>query len=592
MVYANSMSQSRAFSFIDLLSRHLQTHWRRLFPAILTSVLTLPAHAQVVGSAQLSLSVEAGIGTLNGQPISLQLPPRNIGGRIMLPLRETLQLLGQPFTDGFPLSIGQMTIDNQLNVAFPSEQAKGGVVSVDGTLYISARLLAEALGGYLSLDSSGKVMTLTAVRGGGNPLLPQARFSTDKQVYAPGEKIIYTEYSFDPDGTDITSRRWNGKEDAFFREGTYQISLQVTNSRGARSTPTTRTIQVEGTAIDTPLSYALKYAETGESFVDNNILSYPALPLQPVYTESFPLIFSDSPEAPTTSGILYQDSLKGRARLLAYHLNNLGKPARLYITARNTDNFPIDITTERMGETAPTRIESQLGQATLLEYFAHTGQHSLHLEPGEQAALYASPTLSNGAGVNVLQEIVSSGQVELTFAMLEETWPPTIQVLQQVPYLPSDGKHQRGTFPNAVRKMRTMLSALPARLIIGDGSLDPALEGIDKLTGQPQRLSGNYGVLYDLEIYGARNTAIAFSPRGGLYRGAMHIEDGALNQTIKLPRIGNALLPDQPVLLWRPTSDRLNIDFIPASGSNLPISLIFYRGAASNQYGLHKTYQP
>ena len=126
-----------------------------------------------------------------------------------------------------------------------------------------------------------------------------------------------------------------------------------------------------------------------------------------------------------------------------------------------------------------------------------------------------------------------------------------------------------------------------------DFQVDPVVLGTDRLTGQPMRLSGNYGVLYDLEVNGAAGTAVALSPRGGLYRGAMNIVDGPITQAIKLPRTGNALLPDQPVMLWRPLSDQLNIDFIPASGSNLPVSLVFYRARPQlGQGGGLKTYQP
>ena len=159
--------------------------------------------------------------------------------------------------------------------------------------------------------------------------------------------------------------------------------------------------------------------------------------------------------------------------------------------------------------------------------------------------------------------------------------------------MPLDGRHQRGTFPGAVRSLRVSLSQLPARLVIGDGQLDPALTGVDRLTGQPMRLLGNYGLLYDLEVTGTAGTAVALSPRGGLYRGAMNIVDGPLSQTIKLPRTGSAVQPNQPVLLWRPKTNRLKIDFIPASGSNLPISLVFYPAQTGAGYGgTVKTYQP
>ena len=551
--------------------------------------------AQYVGSVQLTLNVDQTLGEANGQPVTLPLPPRNVGGRLMVPLRETADALAQPVTlVGGQLQIGQLLVNPAAGQAWLSGAAQeaGNVAVVGGAVYVSARLLADGLGANFTADGAGRSVTITALRSGGNPLAPQARFSTDKVVYAPGERVIYTEYPFDPDGANITARRWSGKQDVFFQPGTYAVSLQVTNSRGVQSEPFTRTIRVQGAAVDTPLGYALKYSELGDAISDPQVLSYPTVVAQPAERENFPLLFSDSPEAPSQSGVLYQDTVAGRARLLAYHLNALGKPARLYVMARNVEARPVQVRTERQGETAPTRVEGQLGQVTLLDYFASTADHTLTLAPGEMAAVYASPTLSAGSGVNVLQDLTTTGRVELTFLMLEDGLPPTLQVLQQLPYLPADGRHQRGTFPEAVRALRVNLTRLPARLVIGDGLVDPAITGVDRLTGQPMRLSGNYGVLYDLEVNGTAGTAVALSPRGGLYRGAMNIQDGTVNQTIKLPRTGNAIAPNQPVLLWRPATNRLNIDFVPASGSSLPVSLVFYPARLPGLDGAVKTYQP
>ncbi|WP_341765349.1 hypothetical protein [Deinococcus radiodurans] len=72
----------------------------------------------------------------------------------------------------------------------------------------------------------------------------------------------------------------------------------------------------------------------------------------------------------------------------------------------------------------------------------------------------------------------------------------------------------------------------------------------------------------------------------------MNIQDGTVNQTTKLPRTGNAIAPNQPVLLWRPATNRLNIDFVPASGSSLPVSLVFYPARLPGLDGAVKTYQP
>ncbi len=547
-------------------------------------------------AAQLQASAEQSAALLNGQNIQLSAPPRQIQGRTMLPLREVVALLGQNIIDtGTQLTLGRLNLNTLTAQSYLGGvvQPEGSVVTVGSVLYISAKLLADALGANISFSDDTRSFTLTALPFGGNPMAPQARFSTDKDVYAPGEKVVYTEYAFDPDGADITSRRWTGKQDVFFQPGRYTISLQVTNARGLTSTPYSRTITVRGAPTDSPLSFALKYALPGDSFPDGMVLNYPIINASAVPTAAMPLIFSDSPEAPSQSGVLYQDSLSGRARLLAYHMNALGGPARLYILARNLESRPVDVITERLGETAPTRIESILGQVTLLDYFSGAGNQRVTVQPGESVAIYASPTLGINNGVNVLQDINTTGRVELTFTMLEDSLPPTLQVIQQLPYLPMDNRHQRGTFPNAVRVIRAQLTQLPSRLVIGDGLVDPPIIGMDVLTQLPMKLAGNYGVLYDIQVNGTTGTAVALSPRGGLYRGAMTVEDGPLTQTVKLPRVGNALNPNSPTLLWRAQTDRLNIDFVPASGSSLPISLVFYRAKTLGAYsGVLKTYVP
>lgn len=574
--------------------RPLFTH--HLKAGLAALLLAAAPSALAASASQLQASADQVAALLNGQNVQFMAPPRQIQGRTMLPLREVANFLGQNVAEAdSQVSVGRLTLNAQTGQSYLGGvvQPEGSVMTVGNVLYVSAKLLSDALGANISFSDDTRSFTITALPAGGNPLAPQARFSTDKDVYAPGEKVVYTEYAFDPDGADITARRWTGKQDVFFRPGVYTVSLQVTNSRGLTSAVYSRTITVRGAATDSPLTFALKYATPGDSFPDSGVLNYPVINASAVPTAAMPLLFSDSPEAPTQSGVLYQDSLMGRARLLAYHMNALGRPARLYILARNLETRPVDVTTERLGETAPTRIESILGQVTLLDYFSGAGNQRVTVQPGQSVAIYASPTLGVGSGVNVMQDINAAGRVELTFAMLEDSLPPTMQVMQQLPYLALDGRHQRGTFPNAVRVIRAQITQLPSRLVIGDGQVDPAITGMDALTQQPMTLAGNYGVLYDIQVTGTLGTAVALSPRGGLYRGAMNVADGPISQTVKLPRVGNALKADAPTLLWRAQTNSLNIDFVPASGSSLPISLVFYRAKQLGAFGgVLKTYIP
>lgn len=578
--------------------------------------------------------------------------PQVVDGRTMLPLNDTVLLLGYYLTrQGDVVSVvgANLAVDLSSNTVITGTQRgeAGNVAVVGGKVYVSGRVLAEALGGQLVANDGGSFTLVAQPKAGFKlpaattsstttpatpvrlglpgatpgavapaptpvftpapsstsaptssastpaatailPAPPQARFSTDKAVYAPGERIVFTEYSFDPEGGGIASRNWTGRQDVYWAPGSYPVSLQVTNGRGQTSSSFTRTIRVQGQPGETSVSYALRYGQIGDKFADGRVLNYPVLSLREATPKPIPLLFSDSPEKPDQSGILYQDAVSGEARLLGYHVNGLSRPARLYIVARNLESRPVSVQVTGQGETAPSRIEGILGQVTLMDYFASSPRGSLSLPAGGMTALYVSPTLNPGHGASILQEVQSSGRISLSFVMLEDGQTLSDGVLRALPYLPLDGRHQRGTFGGADRPMSTALGQLPARVVIGDGQHDPVITGRDSVTGNPQRLAGNYGVLYDMEFTGAAGTAIALSPRGGLYRGAMRITDGDLTQVIKLPREGNALTPNEPHLLWRAKSDRVRIEFMPSNGSALPINLVFYRLPA----GTYKWYQP
>ncbi|MCY1702923.1 stalk domain-containing protein [Deinococcus sp. SL84] len=584
--------------------------------------------------AQLQLSFSTGESSvqINGRSANIA-APQVVEGRTMLPLNDTVLLLGYYLTrSGNTVSVvgGNLSVDLDSGYATVGGQRQeaGSVAVLGGKLYVSARVIAAGLGGQLS-TGSGNSLVLTAQPKGSfvpptrtalpsavpgavapaptpaparpapapavptpspaaQPSAPQARFSTDKAVYAPGERVVYTEYSYDPEGGGIASRNWTGRQDVYWAPGSYPVSLQVTNGRGQSSSAYTRTIRVEGQAAETPVTYALRYGQIGDRFADGRVLNYPALNMTQGTPRNLPLLFSDSPEKPQQSGVLYGDQVSGEARLLGYHVNDLGRPARLYIVARNLESRPVSVQVARQGETAPSRVEGILGQVTLMDYFASSARGAVNVPAGGLSALYVSPSLSQGHGVSILQDIVSSGRVAVSFVMLEDGLTLSDAVLRSLPYLPLDGRHQRGTFAGADRPMSTALTQLPARVVIGDGQHDPVLTGRDSVTGSSQRLAGNYGVLYDMEFTGAANTAVALSPRGGLYRGAMRIIDGDLTQVIKLPREGNALTPNEPQLLWRAKSDRVRIQFMPSNGSALPVNLVFYR-LPQNTY---KWYQP
>ncbi|AFZ66566.1 hypothetical protein [Deinococcus peraridilitoris] len=512
-------------------------------------------------SRQLILAADNPNATVNGQPRVLNSPPRLQGGRLLVPLVETLTLAGLP-----AVSVHDA----------PLEETRAS--SFNGALHVDVRWLASKTGSTLVLSTDGRNATLSTPQAPAlDPGAPQARFAPEKTVYAPGEKINMVDYSFDPDGQTISKRTWTGRQDAFFTPGEYLVSLQVTNAQGKVSAPFSRMVRVQGAPVATPLEFSLRHTPLSEPFADPLVLNYPSLTARSTVEANFPLLFSDSPEKPTSAGVLYRDSVVGRARLLAYHVNGLASAARVYVVIRNLEGRAVRVRTLRFGETAPSRVEGTLGQVALMDFFTSQEGAAQLLPAGQLAVLYASPRLTPGSGVSLLQDVESDGRIEVSFVILPEGVASTPEALASLVALPLDGVHQRGTFPGAVRRLQVALGALPARLNIGDGQHDQAIPGVDALTGTPMRLAGNYGVLYEVEVTGAANTVMALSPRGGGYRGALQLFDGPASALMRVPRSGVLTKPDVPLLLWRTQTERLNFSFVPANGSNLPVSLVFYR---------------
>ncbi|WP_027482500.1 hypothetical protein [Deinococcus pimensis] len=535
---------------------------RHRLHALALSLALLAAGTAFAASRQLVLAPGNPNVTVNGQPAVFQNPPVARGSAVLVPLTETLNLLSLPAVD-----VHDAPIDET------------GATTVNGQLYVDLRWLASATGSTLDPSRDGRAFTLTApLVNNADPTAPQARFAPEKGVYAPGEKVTLVDYSFDPEGQAVTKREWSGRQDAYYQPGEYVVSLKVTNAAGKVSPPYSRTIRVQGAPVATPLTYALRNTGLNEAFNDPLVLGYPALaPRVNTVEQNFPLLFSDSPEKPAAPGVLYRDTVSGRARLLAYHVNGLGAPARVYVVARNLEDRPVTVRSVRAGETAPSKTEGTLGQVALLDFLTSEATPQLTVESGRLVTLYSSPVLTPGAGANFMQDVETDGRVELSFVILPADTNMSVPLVAALPVLPLDGQHQRGTFPGAVRRLSVTLGQLPARLNIGDGQNDRALSGTDVITGTPMKLLGNYGVLYEVQVTNAAGAVVALAPRGGAYRGALRLTDGPDASTMRVPRSGVLTKPDVPQLLWRARSDVLNLSFVPANGSNLPVSLVFYR---------------
>jgi hypothetical protein len=532
---------------------------------------------------------------LNGAPIKLDPGPRVIAGRTMLPLREVARVLGlvlENTSSGNGIKLGRLELYPQSKLArIDGKQVALSDVGalVGDVIYVQVRILEQTSGLVSSFDTNQRLLTLTAARernaNSTNANNPVARFATDKREYAMGEAVKIIEYSYDPNGLAL-ARAWSGREEAYFIAGSREISLVVTNAAGKISAAYTVKINIRNELLATPRDFALKNSAIGKTFPDADILTYPIVAAERL-DDGTSLIVSDSPEVPERSGLLYEDVASGTIRLVAHHLNGSNKPARILILASNSEAAATKVHALRVGETAATRVVATLGQVSLLDYLTANGREEFVLEPNKNTVLYLSPALDEGEGINLMLDLETSGRVMFSVFFVEESLLPTLGVdvpldaLRSLPILEPDGAHPRGSFTGAVRTLRVVLDPNQAtqRLIIGDNREDPALVGRDALTGKVGGvLLGNYGVTYRIVIENAAGIVAAFSPRGGPYSGALVVN----GQIMSLPGSGILFRRDLPFLFYRDgesgrSSNRLELEFIPASGSYLPINFIFYR---------------
>lgn len=546
---------------------------------------------------QLVWPLDSNVGFLNGSKIQFQYPSRSIDGRSVLPLRELARVLGIPLepisnsVDG--IRFGKLELYPSLRLARldGKQLALNDVATIiDGTAFVVARNLDVAISANLQFDAIQRLITLTVSRDRiGNSSLPVARFATDKRDYRIGEPVQIVEYSYDPGGVPITFERFTGREDAYFTPGVKTISLQVTNKSGAVSQVFSQTVRVSTEQMYSLKEYGLRFAPLGRSFADRDVLSYPQAALSRE-DEPTPLLLSDSPEEPVQSGLLYEDTVNGPARLIAYHTNGMSTPGRVLIWAANLEDTPVQVRVAKFGETSATSVVATLGRASLLDFMTSQSRESLNLDLGKAAPLYLSQPLDPGEGLNLMFDLETTGRVQLSSYFIEDSLiqpvlndlagAMMVETLQNLPVLERDLNHQRGTFVSAVRKIRIDLAQIAAgyatRLVIGDGTADPFVTGRDILTGDGMTLKGNYGVTYRITLENSRGTVGAIVPRGGPYAGAMKIG----GTYVAVPDSGALFRNDLPAVIYRAldaTANRVELELIPASGSYLPINLLFYR---------------
>lgn len=410
---------------------------------------------------------------------------------------------------------------------------------------------------------------------------PVAEFRTDKTTYRMGEPIRYIDESTAGSDT-IVDRKWDNGKPAFFEPGMQTVTLTLKDKRGATSQFSTAILITEE-RLYTEEEFGLRYAPPGTNMPIDSVpvLQLDALPYS-YTTEPETLFRSSGPESVFADGVLYEDVIEGDTRLLLHHKNRMDQRTKLYLIAENTGTQTAELRLTGEGLAGPTVHAEIAGRMSLSRYLAAEaagGGPTIRLAPGERVLLFDSLTqaksLAPGDIVTFTGSVKTKGQIRYASLMVGERVDP-LEALDSLPRLDPRESIVRGTFADANRVFRYdgSLGGRPQRLSLTDNSADPFQSGTDGIHGGSAVNSGNYGLMYKLQLNNvAPNTVIAFNPRGGLYVGAVRVN----GEVVGFSHLGMASATREASVLYR-TGDRaeaVELWISPSAGSNLPFALLF-----------------
>lgn len=369
------------------------------------------------------------------------------------------------------------------------------------------------------------------------------KVEVDKEEYQQGELITFKNYTYENEEWEsIIEERWTyqyvseenmpvmeGKPDKLFMNGTYNVMLQIKDTHGNWSMPYKTQVKVNEEVMQSELTYRFTEGRMGdilENYKNFNFQNFEAIePTRVTYTGAT-LLMSNSPESVKTKGILYEDTLQGEGRIL-YHHKNASTDAskkRFVIVMENINTVPIKVVTMNASHKGPSTDVLYLGQQVAYDILDQNHEKHYNLEPGEKKYLYdtGNKQWHNGQTISGMIDLYSQSPVKITIAMVGDK--TEFKHLEDLIYLPRDGVHTRGTFPNADRYYTVDIPKDKAyKLMLGlpTGDMEQPITGYDALTGQETVNKGNYGVKYHIRTTAEENTGLLLNPRGNIFKGAI-----------------------------------------------------------------------
>ncbi|WP_372632221.1 stalk domain-containing protein [Cohnella sp.] len=540
--------------------------------------------------------------TINGATKSMTGAPYVLKGTLMLPVRVAAQSFGLtmkslPATKQIELTwsnapIAKFSVSDlnpyaqQTEVRYVNESYHPSGLAIIEERWENNYSIFEQPGTYVVKlwvkDESGRwsepySVTVT-VKPPNQP--PVASFTTDKTTYKMGEFITYSDWSTD-DENRIVSRVWTNAQRGFFEPGEQTVTLKVTDALGEVD-EVSKKITILDEVLYTKEEFDLLYTEIGEKFEmsGSSVLQWPTVPYI-INDRQQTLIRANSPETIREEGIYYEDMVSGDVRFLLHNQNGRSKPVKIYIILTNNNAEPATVRMGAKGMAGPNPIVSTVGRAVtgrFLESLLSTQYSYLQVPAGESRLIfqeYSDKAVKPGDVYSMFADVWMSSSLDFKVVVVDAD-RDVMSALPNLTILPSNDRHVRGTFDNANRIMyvNQTLGGEKSRMVLADNIVDTRISGIDKTTGNPVLNAGNYGVLYTIQLNNVQpHTAIVLSPRGGHYAGAFTVN----GQVVYMTNSSILRNTNELGMLYKTgdSAESVTITFTPASGSMLPINLLF-----------------
>lgn len=301
------------------------------------------------------------------------------------------------------------------------------------------------------------------------------------------------------------------------------------------------------------------------------------------------LMFSDSPESPSTSGNLYVDSFAANTpvRVFFYHANGASTNKKFNVVVRNMGTSTATVQRTKMALAGPTTNYVYGGKIAAQRYMQSTGGTSLSVAPNAcvlvdsaMNAITASPTQL----VHGIYDLTSNQPIKI-YCLVTDPSTDATAVAPTLAVLSRDA-HVRGTFPYADKVIDAPLFTDDGafQIAMGDGTVDAAAVGVEAISGSAITLGGNYGVLYRFHFTtyadDSRNMGFLLNPRAGTLSSAVNCAAGITAGGVALVPSGTTNISANTdgaiVSKYTPTPAGIDVwtQWMPTGGSSVPAKLL------------------